>query len=223
MTIPTLAEAIVAGKRVFIRSDLNVPMDDARRITDVGDDAWNLRSHGLGNHIRKALAKRRQPDQIDAVQKIRDILPLSKQREFPAQPARGDKLFDGRAEGRRVAADEHKTRGRTRTADDVGSIHEDRVSLHMLEGCHDGDYAVARPAAELAAGPCGFGRIGSEDVGTDPVRNDRHLTAIKSARSVEIGARVRVHDIRFCPPADHLHSPIQQGRAQAVVAHVHER
>ena len=34
MKIAKLADLDVAGKRVFIRSDLNVPMDDARRITD---------------------------------------------------------------------------------------------------------------------------------------------------------------------------------------------
>ena len=34
MNVPKLAEADLAGKRVFIRSDLNVPMDDARNITD---------------------------------------------------------------------------------------------------------------------------------------------------------------------------------------------
>ena len=34
MKIAMLADQDVAGKRVFIRSDLNVPMDDARRITD---------------------------------------------------------------------------------------------------------------------------------------------------------------------------------------------
>ncbi len=34
MTIAQLADLDLAGKRVFIRSDLNVPMDDARHITD---------------------------------------------------------------------------------------------------------------------------------------------------------------------------------------------
>ena len=34
MTIAKLADLDLAGKRVFIRSDLNVPMDDARAITD---------------------------------------------------------------------------------------------------------------------------------------------------------------------------------------------